>query len=219
MSNWFRLFFFFVISLGMAQEPAQEKKTKEEIPALDPFDLSQWEKDLSFIDNLQIKDIVLYSLPKKMSADDQKYYSWLEIRVYDVWPLLKEIIVENNSIQAQILELKGSKKRKLVKKKKKELADIWTKRFQDLSQSRGQILTKFIHRETGKTAFDILEKLIGTFNVNIRQAQAGFFNQDLELQFSPIEHREDLYLQVILQKAFRSGHLVPIDIQLIEDED
>lgn len=79
--------------------------------------------------------------------------------------------------------------------------------MKDLSLSRGQILVKLIYRETGSTAYQIIKELRGGMNAFLWNTAGGAYNLDLKTQFDPHKVREDLYIEVILEKDFRSGRL------------
>ncbi|TDM00404.1 MAG: hypothetical protein C4K58_04140 [Flavobacteriaceae bacterium] len=83
--------------------------------------------------------------------------------------------------------------------------------------SISRILIKLIQRETEMTAYDMLKKLKGGFIAFGWQAQAGLFEQNLKDTFQPDNRKEDLFIQVILQNAFRSGRLIPIQIMLMDE--
>lgn len=52
-------------------------------------------------------------------------------------------------------------KRKYIKERQKILAEQFEKQLKNLTVSRGQILTKLLYKETGKTTFDIIKELKG----------------------------------------------------------
>ena len=151
------------------------------------------------------------ALTKELSEMEKKYYLWLRKRVRDVWPYVKVAVEEYNSIQdtSQYFTNKREK-RKYIKNRQEVLANQFEEQLKELSLSRGQILIKLIHRETNKTSFEIIKELRGGMNAFLWNSAGGAFDLDLKTEFDPAKTREDLYIQVILQKDFHSGRLQPI---------
>src|SRR5690606_35032523 len=183
-----------------------EQKAQEELMEMDSITAD----DLAAFDTVQLDNVELFHLNLKTDLE-KKYYLWLRKRVRDVWPYVKVAVEEYNSIEDTALYLKNNRqKRRYVKERQKILADEFENQLKDLSRSRGQILIKLIHRETDKTSFDIIKELRGGVNAFLWNSAGGAFDLDLKTEFNPHKTREDLYIEVILEKDFRSGRLEPI---------
>lgn len=163
-------------------------------------------EDLAIFDTIQLENAEVMHLHLETEME-KKYYLWLRKRVRDVWPYVKVAVEEYNSIQDTAQYLSKREKRKFVKHRQEELADQFENKLKDLSLSRGQILIKLIHRETEKTSYDIIKELRGGMNAFLWNSAGGAFDLDLKTEFDPHKTREDLYIQVILEKDFRSGRL------------
>lgn len=158
-----------------------------------------------------LQDVNAYSL--KFNKDiEKKYYIWLERRVDDIYPFLQKAVTEYYLVKDSADQI-GSKRerRRYIKKRYNELADQYEEKLKQLSTSRGQILCKLIHKETGKTTYDIIKELRGGFSAFLWNTAGGAFNIDLKKEFDPEKTREDLYLAVILQRGIASGKYQPID--------
>lgn len=165
---------------------------------------------LEIFDTINLADATVLHLNLKTDME-KKYYVWLRRRVRDVWPYVKVAVEEYNSIQDTSKTFVNNRERKkYVKQRQKVLADQFEERLKNLTLSRGQILVKLIHRETGKTAFEIIRELRGGMNAFIWNSTGGAFNLDLKTEFDPYKTREDLYIEIILLKDFQSGRLEPI---------
>lgn len=183
-----------------------EQKNQQELAEMD----SITPDDLAAFDTIQLNNADLYHLNLKTDLE-KKYYLWLRKRVRDVWPYVKVAVEEYNFIEESSKEFRSNReKRKFVKERQKILADEFEGKLKDLSRSRGQILIKLIHRETDKTSFQIIKELRGGMNAFLWNSAGGAFDLDLKTQFDPNKTREDLYIEVILEKDFRSGRLEPI---------
>lgn len=190
-----------------AQDNAEiNKKIKEEMTEFDSIENSA----LEVFDTINLSDATVLHLNLKTDME-KKYYIWLRRRVRDVWPYVKVAVEEYNSIQdtAKYFSSKREKK-KFIKHKQQILADQFEEKLKNLSLSRGQILIKLINRETNQTAFDIIKELRGGMSAFLWNSTGGMFDLDLKAIYDPHKTREDLYIEVILQKDFISGRLTPI---------
>ena len=197
------LIFFLLSNFIFGQETNNSAEIKREFAELDSI----------AVDDLYVHDTVLLEDAKILHVNlktemEKKYYIWLRKRVRDVWPYVKIAVDEYNSIQdtAQYFTNKRQKK-KYIKQRQNELANQFEKQLRDLSLSRGQILIKLIHRETGKTAYEIIRELRGGINAFIWNAAGGAYELDLKTEFDTHKVREDSYIEVILRKDFQSGRL------------
>lgn len=197
------LIFFLLSNFIFGQETNNSTEIKREFAELDSI----------AVDDLYVHDTVLLEDAKILHVNlktemEKKYYIWLRKRVRDVWPYVKIAVDEYNSIQdtAQYFTNKRQKK-KYIKQRQNELANQFEKQLRDLSLSRGQILIKLIHRETGKTAYEIIRELRGGINAFIWNAAGGAYELDLKTEFDTHKVREDSYIEVILRKDFQSGRL------------
>lgn len=188
----------FGLDLGVSPN----KESKENITILD--------EDLFPIDTINLMETEFYSVRLK-NDDEKKYFIWLRKRVRDVWPYLKTAVTEYNSLNDSISTMnKRREKRKYTKERQHILAGQFEDQLKNLSSSRGQILTKLIYKETGKTTYDIIKELKGGIPAFFYNAAGKAYDIDLKQTFDPKRTREDLYIQVILQQDFASGVLKPI---------
>ena len=197
------LIFFLLSNFIFGQEINNSAKVKREFAELDSITVD----DLYVHDTVLLEDAKILHVNLKTEME-KKYYIWLRKRVRDVWPYVKIAVDEYNSIQdtAQYFTNKRQKK-KYIKQRQNELANQFEKQLRDLSLSRGQILIKLIHRETGKTAYEIIRELRGGINAFIWNAAGGAYELDLKTEFDTHKVREDSYIEVILRKDFQSGRL------------
>lgn len=183
-----------------------EQKAQEERMEMDSINAD----DLAAFDTIQLENVELLHLNLKTDLE-KKYYLWLRKRVRDVWPYVKIAVEEYNSLQDTTQYFKNKRqKRRYIKERQKVLADEFESKLKELSRTRGQILIKLIHRETDKTSYEIIKELRGGINAFLWNSAGGAFDLDLRTEFNPHKTREDLYIEVILEKDFRSGRLEPI---------
>ena len=186
----------------------QELSSKENSPLTK--DLAEMDsispEDLAIFDTIQLENAEMMHLHLENEME-KKYYLWLRKRVRDVWPYVKVAVEEYNAIQDTSQYFSKREKRQYIKERQGLLADQFENKLKDLSLSRGQILIKLIHKETDRTSFEIIKELRGGLNAFLWNSAGGAFDLDLKSKFDPHKTREDLYIQVILEKDFRSGRL------------
>ena len=197
------LIFFLLSNFIFGQETNNSAEIKREFAELDSITVD----DLYVHDTVLLEDAKILHVNLKTEME-KKYYIWLRKRVRDVWPYVKIAVDEYNSIQDTAQYFTNNRqKKKYIKQRQNELANQFEKQLRDLSLSRGQILIKLIHRETGKTAYEIIRELRGGINAFIWNAAGGAYELDLKTEFDTHKVREDSYIEVILRKDFQSGRL------------
>jgi len=203
--QWKLLFLLTITTSLCFGQIDKEAELRKELSEMDSIKTGT----LEIFDTIQLENAEVLHLQLKTEME-KKYYLWLRKRVRDVWPYVKVAVEEYNAIKdtAQYLSKRGRKN--YIKKRQEILANQFEDKLKELSLSRGQILIKLIHRETGITAYDIIKELRGGLNAFLWNSAGGAFNLDLKSEFNPQKTREDLYIEVILQKDFRTGRLEPI---------
>lgn len=118
----------------------------------------------------------------------QKNYLRLVRNVQKVLPYAKMASFRFQLMEQNLQVLPSEKARKeYLKRTEKAIKDQFMDDLKKLSQSQGRILIKLIFRETGKTAYDLLETYRGDFTALYWQAMAKVFNANLKEEFDPIE--------------------------------
>ena len=195
--------------LGMAvfgqNEQAPEQGFEDEISS-DQIDTTDW----NFSSKIDLGETKAYSLNLK-TQNEKKYYLWLEKRVDDVYPFVQKAVYEYYHVKDSARNIKNASKRKeFIKKRYNTLANEYEDKLKKLSVSRGQIMTRLIERETKITTYDMIKELRGGVNAFLWNAAGGAFNIDLKERFDPKRTREDLYIEVILQRGLASGKYAEI---------
>lgn len=89
------------------------------------------------------------------------------------------------------------KKRKLTKERKNKLKDEFTYLVKDLYIGEGAMLFKLIHRETGASVTEILEKYKGSFYAKSVQATFSLYGHDTGSKFDA--NGEDWISELVLR--------------------
>ncbi|HEY4538700.1 MAG TPA: DUF4294 domain-containing protein [Faecalibacter sp.] len=168
------------------------------------------DEDLVPIDTIYLKDSEFYSVQLKTDLE-KKYYYWLRKRVRDVWPYVRTAVREYNEVMDTVSTMdKRRDQKRYIKQRQRALAEQFESQLKNMTVSRGQILTKLIHKETNKTTYDIIKELRGGVSAFLYNTAGGAYNINLKETFDPKRTREDLYIIVILQRDIASGILKPI---------
>jgi hypothetical protein len=88
-----------------------------------------------------------------------------------------------------------------IKLAEAELRAEFEAEVKDLTMSQGRVLIKLIDRETGKTSYDLVERLRGSFTAFVWQGLARLFGQDLRSTYDPAG--DDRMMELIVQRIER----------------
>jgi len=88
-----------------------------------------------------------------------------------------------------------------IKLAEAELRAEFEAEVKDLTISQGKALVKLIDRETGKSSYDLVKELRGSFTAFVWQGLARLFGQDLRSTYDP--QGEDHLMEVVVQRIER----------------
>lgn len=88
-----------------------------------------------------------------------------------------------------------------VKLAEAELRAEFEADVRDMTTSEGRVLTKLIDRETGRTSYELVRELRGSFTAFIWQGMARVFGQDLKSTYDGAG--EDQLMELIVQRIER----------------
>lgn len=104
-------------------------------------------------------------------------------KVYPYAILASAKLKEYDRLLAQMSPSDRAKYTKLVED---QLKKEFTEELKKLSVSQGKILVKLIDRETGKTTYDIVKDMRGSFSAFMWQGVALMFNSSLKAEYDPL---------------------------------
>ena len=194
-------FVFFVIMLGnisispllaFSQDPkALSKKGAYRLPYI-----IEGEDTIPVV-NLPMVDIVDMANPDYLK-NLQAYYR-LRYNVLKVYPYARLASVKLNEMEEQMQGMKSEKeKRKYRKKVEEQVRKDFEDQIKKLSINQGNVLIKLIDRETGRTSYDLIHQLKGSFNAFFAQGVAKLFGHDLKDVYDP--SGEDKTIEMIVQQ-------------------
>lgn len=88
------------------------------------------------------------------------------------------------------LTTEKKEQKKLVKQCDKEIKEMFNREIKELTITQGQILTKLIDRELGRTTYDIIKETKGGVTAFLYQSVARVVGHNLKSTYSPQEDRD-----------------------------
>jgi len=157
---------------------------------------------------IELNEVTL--LPKIRFSNREKLVEYLILKrkTLKVYPYAKLASLRLDSLYSRLNNIKRrSNKKRYIKRIQKYLEGEFTDELKKLTQTEGQILIKLIYRQTGFTVYNVVKELKNGLNAFVLNFTAKAFNMSLKETYSPLEVREDYFIEDILQKEFQSGNL------------
>lgn len=165
------------------------------------------ENDSILNDTIELPEILISK--EKLDPESQKQFLILQNRVYKTYPYAKLAADRLTALNNGMTRLKTNReKKKYFKIVEDYLNNEFEDRLKKLSRKQGQILVKLIHRQTGKTTYELIRTLKSGFKAFVSNTTASMFNISLKKEYQPYEVNEDYAIETILIRAFESGRLI-----------
>lgn len=177
----------------------------------------QEQKDYDFIiiegdsipkEFINLEEVRLLHKLKFDSKKDRRRYLILRRKTIKVYPYAKLASERLTSLTERLekLEKKRDKKR-YAKKIQRYIEDEFSAELKQLTRTEGQILIKLIHRQTGRTTFELIKELRSGWRAFWFNNTASLFDISLKSEFDPYNEKEDYLIEDILQRNFQNGKL------------
>ncbi|WP_339624829.1 DUF4294 domain-containing protein [uncultured Winogradskyella sp.] len=163
------------------------------------------EGDSIGVTSVELDEVILLPNLKFEDRDARIRYIILRRKTLKVYPYAKLASQRLEALQNRLntLERKRDKKR-YAKVIQKYIEDEFSAELKKLTKTEGQILVKLIHRQTGRTTFELIKELRSGWRAFWFNSTAKLFNISLKKEFSPINEEEDYLIEDILQRAFQN---------------
>jgi hypothetical protein len=136
-------------------------------------------------------------------------YIILRRKTMKVYPYAKLAAERLESLQQRLNSLQRKRdKKRYAKVIQRYIEEEFSEELKKLTKTEGQILVKLIHRQTGKTTFDLIKELRSGWRAFWFNRTASIFDISLKREFNPIDDEEDYLIEDILQRAFQNELLV-----------
>lgn len=154
-----------------------------------------------------LEEIIVYK--EHLNPEEKKQFLLLQNRVYKVYPYAKVASERLTILNKTMASLKTNReKKKYFKIVEDYMTNEFEARLKKLSRKQGQILSKLIYRQTGRTTFDLIKDLKSGFKAFMYNNVGKLYDIDIKTKYSPYDVNEDFLIETILYRAFNSGRLV-----------
>ena len=157
---------------------------------------------------IDLDEVVLLNKLEFTSKEDRRRYLILRRKTRKVYPYAKLASERLTSLQNRLDSIKSKRKRKKYTKRiQKYIEGEFSDRLKKLTRTEGQILVKLIHRQTGKTAFELVKELRTGWRAFWYNTTASMFDISLKEEYKPFEVKEDYLIEDILERSFQANIL------------
>lgn len=153
---------------------------------------------------INLEEVYLLKKVKFMSDQDRRRYLILRRKTRKVYPYAKLAAERLTTMTERLktIENKGDRK-KYTKRVQNYIEGEFSEKLKKLTHTEGQILVKLIHRQTGRTAYDLVKELRTGWRAFWYNTTASLFEISLKEEYKPFEVKEDYLIEDILEKSFR----------------
>jgi len=164
---------------------------------------------------IELDEIVLLKKLKFKDTYDRRYYYWFRKKTLNAYPFAKIAAERLEVLNERLENIKSKRKKKVyIKRIQKYMEGEFADQLKKLTRTEGRILIKLIHRQTGKTVFDLVKDYRSGWNAFWYNSTAKVFKLSLKSTYNPLTNNEDYLIEDILQRAFIDGILEEQDNQL-----
>lgn len=197
MKNWA---FTLIIGLWAMSGSAQSDTTKPK--KIKPVNLDSIEVVRVIIDSASGDTLLFYKFEEVVINDfstpeQRQEYKKLKHNVKKVMPYAKLAAFRLQMMEDNLLLINDPKAReRYIKETEKSLKEDFMETLKGFTRSQGLLLIKLMHRETGKTTYDILKGYRGNVETFYWSAFAKMYNANLNSEYDPIvDYQLDLIIK------------------------
>jgi len=157
---------------------------------------------------IDLNEVLLLDKLKFNSKDERIKYLILKRKTIKVYPYAKLAAERLTTLNERLATLETKRaKRRYAKLIQKYIEEEFSAELKKLTRTEGQILIKLIHRQTGKTTFDLIKELRNGWRAFWFNTTANMFDISLKRKFDPENIKEDFLIEDILERAFQDRKL------------
>ncbi len=192
--KFYRLFILLIVIISGAQVRAQVNGITIKMPVLgknDTIRVAGTNDNGEMIPWIPLQEVVIYGVRIFKSPAERAAYSRLRYNVMKVMPYALYAKQRYEQLEKDLaLTTEKKEQKKLVKQCDKEIKDMFNREIKELTITQGQILTKLIDRELGRTTYDIVKETKGGFTAFLYQSVARVVGHNLKSTYNPQEERD-----------------------------
>ncbi len=158
--------------------------------------------------SIYLDEVMLLPKLEFKSKEDRRRYLILWRKTLKVYPYAKLAAERLETLNERLNTLeKRSEKKSYARKVQKYIEEEFSEELKKLTRTEGQILVKLIHRQTGKTTFELIKELRSGWRAFWFNSTASLFDISLKREFDPANVEEDFLIEDILIRLSQGGHL------------
>lgn len=186
-----RLFFILLVSLFIANHSFAQNDD------IDPDKLKVLRVMVMDGDTFYVYSFDEFVLKEFESDEERKKYLKLVRDLKKVMPYAKLAAFRLQMMEDNLNQITSKKERKkYTKEMEAAIKEEFMETLKNFNVSQGKLLLKLIHRETGKTTFEILKKYRGSATTFYWGTLAKFYDASIKVEFDPIE---DYHIEYIIK--------------------
>ena len=157
---------------------------------------------------IELEEVRLLNKLKFKANYDRSYYYWYRKKTIKAYPYAKLAAERLTVLNSRLEKIESkSKRKKYTKQVQKYMEGEFTAQLKKLTRTEGRILIKLIHRQTGKTTFNLIKEIRSGWKAFWYHKTAKIFKLSLKSEYDPENINKDFLIEDILQRAFIEGTL------------
>jgi hypothetical protein len=192
--KFYRLFILLIVIITCAEAKAQSGYASVKLPVLgknDTIRVAGTNVDGEMIPWIPLHEVIIYANRIFKSPAERAAFNRLRYNVMKVMPYALYAKRRYGQLEKDIALTTEKKEQKaLVKQCDKEIKEMFNREIKELTITQGQILTKLIDREVGRTTYEIVKETKGGFTAFLYQSVARVVGHNLKSTYNPQEERD-----------------------------
>lgn len=192
--KFYRSFILLFVIIAVQDVRAQENSAPAKFPLLgrnDTIRVASTNDQGEMIPWIPLHEIVIYGVRVFKTPQDRAAYNRLRYNVLKVMPYALFAKRRYEKLERDLAVTTDRKEqKKLVKECDAEIKKMFKTEIKELTITQGQILTKLIDREVGRTTFEIVKETQGGVKAFIYQSVARVVGHNLKSTYNPEEERD-----------------------------
>lgn len=189
-----RLFILLFVIITAGKVIAQDRTGLPKFPVKgknDTIRVASTNEDGEMIPWIALREVTIYGVRVFKTPADQAAYNRLRYNVLKVMPYALFAKRRYEQLERDLAVTTDNKEhKKLIKACDSEIKQMFKTEIKELTITQGQILTKLIDREVGRTTFEIVKETQGGFRAFVYQSVARVVGHNLKSTYNPEEERD-----------------------------
>ncbi|MBE9601267.1 DUF4294 domain-containing protein [Pedobacter sp. MC2016-24] len=192
--KFYRLFFLAIVMITAVSASAQVTSVPVKMPVLgknDTIRVASTNDSGEMIPWISLKEVEiiaerLFKSPQDRAAFNRLRYNVLKVMPYALFAKRRYEKLE----QDLALTTEKKEQKKLVKQCDQEIKEMFNREIKELTITQGQILTKLIDREVGRTTYEIIKETKGGVTAFLYQSVARVVGHNLKSTYNAQDDRD-----------------------------